>query len=70
MMWSEHGGLGFAKDISKVMVCGRLTSQIGGINRRGSGTRAELCILCMDIKCGFYCSWKFAGMCECSSAYQ
>ena len=70
MMRSKRGGLGLAEDISKVVVCGRHTSHIGGIDRRGSGSRAELCILCADIKCEARCSWKFGGGCKCSSAYE
>ena len=69
-MWSKHGGLGLAEDIGKVVVCSRHTSHIGGIDRRGSGSRVELCILCADIKCEACCSWKFGGACKCSSAYE
>ena len=69
-MQSEHGGLGFAEDIGKVMVCGGHTSHIGGIDRRRSGSRVELCIFCVDIKCEAHCSWKFGGVCKHGSAYQ
>ena len=48
-MWSEHGGLGFAEDISKVMVSGRHTRKIGGIDRERGRCRVELCILSTNV---------------------
>ena len=48
-MWSECGGLGFAEDISKVVIFFAHTREIGGIDRRRGRCRAELCILGADI---------------------
>ena len=69
-MRGEHGGLGFAKDIGKVMVFLGHTRKVRGIDRRRGQCRAELCILGVDVQCEVHCSGKFTGMRKCGSAYQ
>ena len=70
MMWGKHGSLGFAEDISKVMVFLGHTREVRGIDRRRGRCREELCILGMDVQCEVHCSVEFAGTHKCCSAYQ
>ena len=48
-MQGERGGLGFAEDISKVVVFLGHTRKIGGIDRERGRCRVELCILSTNV---------------------
>ena len=67
-MWSKRGGLGFAEDVSKVVVFLGHTREIGVL--AGGEANAEQSFASLDIQCEVCCSWKFAGVHKCGSTYQ